>query len=78
MKTSLPKTTAAKRALSAFHSSQAGADRMSEDLLFLENWESDPAPGTAAVLRIGQIRRSNPALAAEIRRELLDLRPRRG
>ena len=78
MKTSLPRTTAAQRALSAFHSSQPIIERLSADLQFLENWESNPAPGTAAALRIGQIRRANPDLAAEIRREVLSERsPRR-
>lgn len=41
-----------------------------EDLLFLERWEMDPLPGTAAALRVGQIRRANPELAAEIRAEV--------
>ncbi len=78
MKTSLPTTTAAQRALTAFHSSQAITERLSADLLFLENWERNPAPGTAAALRIGQIRRANPRLAAEIREELLcESRPAR-
>ena len=45
------------------------------DLLFLERWERQPLPGTAAALRVGQIRRANPALAAEIRLELLRGRP---
>lgn len=45
------------------------------DLLFLERWERQPLPGTAAALRVGQIRRANPALAAEIRLELSRGRP---
>jgi hypothetical protein len=40
------------------------------DLLFLERWEINPEPGTAAALRIAQLRRANPALAAEIRAEI--------
>ncbi len=40
------------------------------DLIYLESWERDPAPGVAAARRIGQIRRAHPALAAAIRSEL--------
>jgi hypothetical protein len=40
------------------------------DLLFLESWEIRPLPSTAAVLRIKQIRRANPDLAAAIRAEV--------
>ncbi len=43
---------------------------MSADLLFLERWELCPLPGTAAALRVSQIRRANPGLAAAIRAEL--------
>ena len=46
-------------------------DRASaDDLLFLERWEMSPLPGAAAALRISQIRRANPRLAAAIRAEL--------
>ena len=45
------------------------------DYLFLEAWERDPSPHAAAALRVGQIRRANPALAAEIRAELKNGRP---
>ena len=45
------------------------------DLLFLEKWERDPLPGAAAALRIAQLRRANPDLAAEIRAELACGRP---
>jgi hypothetical protein len=38
--------------------------------MFLEAWEICPTFGIGAVLRVGQIRRANPALAAEIRAEL--------
>ena len=41
-----------------------------EDLLFLEAWERDPAPGLGAVRRAGQIRRANPDVAAAIRSEI--------
>lgn len=40
------------------------------DLLFLERWEIQPMPGSAAALRVGQIRRANPALADAVRAEL--------
>lgn len=43
-----------------------------DDLLFLESWEMRPLPNTAAVLRIKQIRRANPSLAAAIRAEIAD------
>jgi hypothetical protein len=38
--------------------------------LFLERWEICPLPGSAAALRVSQIRRANPELAAAIRSEL--------
>lgn len=44
--------------------------RTAEDLLFLERWEIHPVPGPAAALRVSQIRRANPELAAAIRNEL--------
>ncbi len=40
------------------------------DLLFLERWEMHPLPGAAAALRVHQIRRANPELAAAIRAEV--------
>ncbi len=46
-----------------------------DDLLFLERWEREPLPGSAAALRVFQIRRANPQLAAEIRAELRLGRP---
>ena len=70
MKYFSPRTSAAQRALSVFGDSQAASELLRADLWFLENWESNPAPGTAAALRVGQIRRANPQLADEIRREL--------
>ena len=71
MKRHHPRTSAAQRVLAAFGANKAASDLLSADLWFLENWESNPAPGTAAALRVGQIRRANPQLAEEIRRELL-------
>jgi hypothetical protein len=49
--------------------------RTIDDLLYLEAWERDPAPTLASTLKIGQIRRANPELAAEIRAELRRGRP---
>jgi hypothetical protein len=40
------------------------------DLLFLERWEIAPIPGVAAAMRVSQIRRANPDLAAAVRAEL--------
>ena len=59
-----PKTDALRRALAGC------GDASAADLAFLETWEADPLPGPGAALRIAQIRRANPALAAEIRSEL--------
>ena len=62
--TAEPKTDALRRAL-------AGAsDGAAADLRFLEAWEADPRPGAGVALRVGQIRRANPDLAAAIRAEL--------
>ena len=60
-----PRTAALQRALQNVRD-----ERAIEDLLYLEAWELQPASGAAAALRVGQIRRANPALAAEIRAEL--------
>lgn len=63
-------TRALRRAL------QAVQDRAAtDDLMFLEAWEMSPTFGVGAVLRVGQIRRANPALAAEIRAEVTRGRP---
>ncbi len=70
----LPRTEAVRRALRSFHD-----ERSTWDLLFLEAWELEPAPGAAAALRVGQIRRANPELAAEVRAEIAstrNIRPR--
>jgi len=44
------------------------------DLLFLERWEIAPQAGTGLALRVQQIRRANPELAAAIRAEIAGLR----
>jgi hypothetical protein len=64
--TFLPCTHALRRHLSAVTNEQA-----IRDLLYLEAWEINPQPGAGSALRINQIRRANPELAAEIRAELL-------
>jgi hypothetical protein len=48
--------------------------REAEDLLFLERWEIAPRADAASALRILQLRRANPELAAAIRSELASLR----
>lgn len=60
-----PRTEALRRALQQVSDAAAAAD-----LLFLEAWQTQRLPGIAASLRAGQIRRANPALAAEIQAEL--------
>jgi len=62
------RTAALRRVL---HERQDAA--YASDLLFLEQWESQPLPGAAAALRVVQLRRANPRLAAEIRAELARL-----
>jgi hypothetical protein len=62
---SLPCTQALRRALPKVRD-----DASASDLLFLERWEMHPLPGVATALRITQIRRANPELAAAIRAEL--------
>jgi hypothetical protein len=66
-------TAAVQRALAGTrdHTSEA-------DFLFLERWEQAPIPGAAAAMRINQIRRANPGLAAEVRAELRQGRPLTG
>ena len=58
-------TEALRRALRSVRDAFSAAD-----LIFLENWEMSAIPGVAAALRAGQLRRANPALAAEIRAEV--------
>ena len=60
-----PRTEALRRALREVHDEMAAAD-----LLFLEDWQTQRRPGIGASLRASQIRRANPALAAEIHAEL--------
>jgi hypothetical protein len=68
----LPRTEAVRRALRTYHD-----ERSAWDLLFLEAWEIDPSPGAAAALRVGQIRRANPELAAAVRAEVASVRAAR-
>jgi len=49
-------------------------ERVVADLMYLERWEMAPMPGIASALRVSQIRRANPELAAAVRAELLTLR----
>ncbi len=65
----LPRTEAVRRALRNYPD-----ERSAWDLLFLEAWEIEPSPGAAAALRVGQIRRANPELAAEVRAEVASVR----
>ena len=55
----------------------ASDERIIEDLLYLEHWELYPLPGPAAALRVSQLRRANPELAADIRHELTAARQRK-
>jgi hypothetical protein len=60
-----PLTQAVRRML------DIGGDRSEiDDFLFLERWEHTPMHGAATALRISQIRRANPVLAAAVRAEL--------
>jgi hypothetical protein len=61
----VPRTATVRRALSTIRDQASVAD-----LLFLERWEIAPLPGAAAALRVSQIRRANPQLAAELRAEV--------
>jgi hypothetical protein len=61
----MPCTAALRRALGG-RPNQA----LASDLLFLERWEMSPSPGAATAMRVTQIRRANPELAAAIRAEL--------
>lgn len=65
-----PVTAAVQRALVT-----TSDPRAAQDLLFLERWEMSPLVSLAATLRVGQLRRANPALAAEIRAEISRGRP---
>jgi hypothetical protein len=59
-----PRTDALRQALASCDEAQAA------DLAFLEAWEADPSPGLGTALRVAQLRRANPGLAAAIRAEL--------
>jgi hypothetical protein len=61
----LPHTDAVRRTLRGSYDTM-----MAADLLFLEAWELHRPRDLGATLRAGQIRRANPALAAEIHAEL--------
>ena len=61
----LPRTQAVRRALRL-----AGRAEATSDLLFFEAWEMDAQADLGTLLRAAQIRRANPALAAEIEAEL--------
>ncbi len=60
-----PETQAVRRILDTTNDSSVVAD-----LLFLERWERSAMPGAAAALRMTQIRRANPVLAAAVHAEL--------
>ena len=60
-----PLTKAVRLALGDGREPSAAAD-----YLFLERWELAPMPGAASALRVTQIRRANPALAAAVRAEV--------
>ena len=68
-----PFTQAVRRALQGVRDT-----RMEADLLFLEAWEIHSSPHLGVTLRASQIRRANPALAAEIDAELKATLRRRG
>jgi hypothetical protein len=61
-----PRTAALRRALLDRRPGPGAAD----DLLFLEAWELRPTGDMADVLRVRQLRRANPDLAAAIKEEL--------
>jgi hypothetical protein len=61
----LPRTRAVRQAVG-----NARDGSLLADYLFLEQWELTPAPGPACALRVSQIRRANPELAAAVRLEL--------
>jgi hypothetical protein len=60
----VPRSTALSRALEQIWDASAESD-----LLFLEAWEMRPTWNLGTMLRVAQIRRANPGLAAEIRAE---------
>ena len=64
-----PITLALRRVLNELRDESSVAD-----LMFLERWEIAPMPGVASALRVSQIRRANPELAAAVRAEVKALR----
>lgn len=60
-----PFTMAVRQALQGINNSLIEAD-----LLFLEAWEMRPSSHLGVALRVGQIRRANPDLAAAIDAEI--------
>lgn len=60
-----PFTMAVRQALQGINNS-----RVEDDLLFLEAWQMRPSAHPGATLRVSQIRRANPGLAAAIDAEL--------
>lgn len=62
-------TNAVRRAVQQMRDHTALAD-----FLFLERWEMAPVAGAAAALRVAQIRRANPELAAAVRAEIAGAR----
>jgi hypothetical protein len=69
MQLNTPITQTVRRAIDS-----AGDDAVVADLLFLERWEIEAQHGAAAALRITQIRRANPDLAAALRSEVAALK----
>ncbi len=65
----MPITSVLRRVLGNEHNESVVAD-----LIYLERWEIAPMPGIASALRVSQIRRANPELAAAVRAELQSLR----
>jgi hypothetical protein len=63
--TASPKTAVVRELMAAKHDPALLAD-----LLFLERWEAAPAQNTGSVLRLAQIRRALPDVAAAVRAEM--------
>jgi hypothetical protein len=63
----LPHTDVVRRTLRGSYDTT-----MAADLLFFEAWEIHRPRDLGAILRAGQIRRGNPALAAEIQAEVAE------
>jgi hypothetical protein len=60
-----PYTLAVRQALQNVNNS-----KIADDLLFLEAWEIQPSSNLGITLKVSQIRRANPELAAAIDAEL--------